>query len=73
MKDNKFTRKLLEKAKDVELYQYDRMILNEYMEQKQIRFNKESYHSFLLDLYNNKGEGLKLTLGEFKRLYSLTK
>ena len=70
---NKFMKKVLANAEIKELYQYDKMILNEYMEQKGIKFNKESYHSFLLDLYNNKGEGLKLTLGEFKRLYSLTK
>ena len=68
---NRFLKKITTNDK-VELYQYDKMILNEYMEQKGIKFNKESYHSFLLNLYNNK-EGLTLTLGEFKRLYSLTK
>ena len=70
MKDNKFTRKLLANAETkVELYQYDRMILNTYFEQDKIKFNKESLHSFLLNLYNNK----ELTMGEFRRLYSLTK
>ena len=66
---NKFMKKVLANAEIKELYQYDKMILNEYMEQKGIKKNRESLHSFLLELYSNE----KLTLGEFRRLYSLTK
>jgi hypothetical protein len=66
---NRFLKKITTNEK-VQLYKYDKEILQQYMEQKDIRYNRESYHSFLLDLYSNKK---LLTLGEFKRLYSLTK
>ena len=66
---NRFMKKVLANAEVRELYQYDRMILQSYIDKQGIKRNKESLHSFLLDLYNNK----ELTMGEFRRLYSLTK
>jgi hypothetical protein len=66
---NRFLKKITTNEK-VQLYKYDKEILQQYIDKQGIKKNKESYHSYLLDLYSN---NKSLTLGEFKRLYSLTK
>jgi hypothetical protein len=66
---NRFLKKITTNEK-VQLYKYDKEILQQYIDKQDIKKNRESYHSYLLDLYSNKKS---LTLGEFKRLYSLTK